>query len=177
MNNLLQLGKWNIASHNVEAVFLRWWPLSCLDWPWHKVLSFSYFIDKFLISLDDDDDDDVDDNVDYEEITFPLIRNLSILFLSKLRTIEMYIKNQPTFKNYLGQYLLSIPKKPFNARFLTGFRLHQPFTKFSTRMTLFSLCCSIAGVNSRRCEVASLLHEHPLNDWLPDYYVCVIDQT
>ena len=61
------------------------------------VLSFSYFIDKFLISLHDDDDDDVDDDVDYEEITFPLIRNLSIVFLSKLRTIEMYIKNQRTF--------------------------------------------------------------------------------
>ena len=62
------------------------------------MLSFSYFIDKFLISLDDDDDDDdVNDDVDYQEITFPLIRNLSIVFLSKLRTIEMYIKNQRTF--------------------------------------------------------------------------------
>ena len=55
---------------------------------------------------DDNDDDDVDDDVDYEEITAPLIHNLSIVFLSKLRTIEMYIKNQRTFKNYLGQYLL-----------------------------------------------------------------------
>ena len=55
---------------------------------------------------DDNDDDDVDDDVDYEEITAPLIHNLSIVFLSKLRTIEMYIKNKRTFKNYLGQYLL-----------------------------------------------------------------------
>ena len=51
MNNLLQLGKWNIASHNVEAVFLRWWPLYCFDWPWHKVLSLLCFIDTFLFSL------------------------------------------------------------------------------------------------------------------------------
>ena len=49
-------------------------------------------------------EDDVD--VDYEEITAPLIHNLSIVFLSKLRTIEMYIKKPATFKNYLGQYLL-----------------------------------------------------------------------
>ena len=104
MNNLLKLGKWNTASHNVEGVFLRWWPLSCLDWPWQKVLSFWYFIDK--ISLDDNDDDDVDDDADYEKITSPSIHNLSIVFLSKLRTIEMYIKNQRTFKNYLSQYLL-----------------------------------------------------------------------
>ena len=53
-------------------------------------------------------DDDVD--VDYEEITAPLIHNLSIVFLSKLRTIEMYIKNQRTFKNYLSQYLLGDSK-------------------------------------------------------------------
>ena len=44
-------------------------------------------------------------------------------------------------------------------------------------MKLFSLCCSIAGVNSRRCEVVSLPHEHPRNDWLPDCYICVTDQT
>ena len=65
---------------------------------------FWYFIDK--ISLDDNDDDDVDDDADYEKITSPSIHNLSIVFLSKLRTIEMYIKNQRTFKNYLSQYLL-----------------------------------------------------------------------
>ena len=41
---------------------------------------------------DDDDDNDVDDDVNYEEITAPLIHS--------------YIKNQWTFKNYLGQYLL-----------------------------------------------------------------------
>ena len=51
MNNLPKLGKWNTAFHNVEAVFLRWWSSSCLDWPWHKVLSFYCFIDAFLISL------------------------------------------------------------------------------------------------------------------------------
>ena len=68
----------------------------------------------------------MDDDVDYEEIAAPLIHNLSIVFLSKLRTIEMYIKNKRTFKNYLGQYLLRglpIPKKLFNARFLTDFSL------------------------------------------------------
>ena len=46
---------------------------------------------------DDNDDDDVDDDVDYEEITTPLIHNLSIVFLSKLRTIEMYIKKPADF--------------------------------------------------------------------------------
>ena len=48
---------------------------------------------------DNNDDDDVDDNVDvdYEEITAPLIHNLSIVFLSKLRTIEMYIKKPADF--------------------------------------------------------------------------------
>ena len=55
---------------------------------------------------DDDDDNDVDDDVNYEEITAPLIHSLSIVFLWKIRTIQMYIKNQWTFKNYLGQYLL-----------------------------------------------------------------------
>ena len=64
------------------------------------------FLQRKKIVNDDNDDDDVDDDVDYEEITAPLIHNLSIVFLSKLRTIEMYIKNQRTFKNYLGQYLL-----------------------------------------------------------------------
>ena len=64
-----------------------------------------FFTEKKIVN-DDNDDDDVDDDVDYEEITAPLIHNLSIVFLSKLRTIEMYIKNKRTFKNYLGQYLL-----------------------------------------------------------------------
>ena len=63
-----------------------------------------FFTEKKI--YDDNDDDDVDDDVDYEEITASLIHNLSIVFLSKLRTIEMYIKNQRTFKNYLSQYLL-----------------------------------------------------------------------
>ena len=73
---------------------------------------------------DDNDDDDVDDDVDYEEITAPLIHNLSIVFLSKLRTIEMYIKKPADFSELLGPIFtrrLPILKKPFNARFLTGF--------------------------------------------------------
>lgn len=41
MNNRLKPGKWNTSFHNKEAVFLRSWPLSCLDWPWHKVLSLT----------------------------------------------------------------------------------------------------------------------------------------
>ena len=46
---------------------------------------------------DDNDDDDVDDDVDYEEIAASLIHNLSIVFLSRLRTIEMYIKKPADF--------------------------------------------------------------------------------
>ena len=133
MNNLLKLGKWHTASHNVEAVFLRWWPLSCLPWSRHKVRSFQCFIDEFLISLDDNDDDDVDDDLDYEKVTSPLIHNLSIVFLSKLRTIEMYIKNQRTFKNYLGQYLLGdslYQRNRLMLDFWRVFRLHEPLTKF-----------------------------------------------
>ena len=70
------------------------------------IIKRMFFTEKKI--YDDNDDDDVDDDVDvdYEEITAPLIHNLSIVFLSKLRTIEMYIKNQRTFKNYLSQYLL-----------------------------------------------------------------------
>ena len=69
------------------------------------IIKRMFFTEKKIY---DDNDDDVDDDVDvdYEEITAPLIHNLSIVFLSKLRTIEMYIKNQRTFKNYLSQYLL-----------------------------------------------------------------------
>ena len=69
------------------------------------IIKRMFFTEKKIY---DDNDDDVDDDVDVdsEEITAPLIHNLSIVFLSKLRTIEMYIKNQRTFKNYLAQYLL-----------------------------------------------------------------------
>ena len=55
-----------------------------------------FFTEKKIVN-DDNDDDDVDDDVDYEEITAPLIHNLSIVFLSKLRTIEMYIKKPADF--------------------------------------------------------------------------------
>ena len=83
-----------------------------------------FFTEKKI--YDDNDDDDVDDDVDvdYEEITAPLIHNLSIVFLSKLRTIEMYIKKPADFSELLGPIFtrrLPILKKPFNARFLTGF--------------------------------------------------------
>ena len=54
-----------------------------------------FFTEKKI--YDDNDDDDVDDDVDYEEITASLIHNLSIVFLSKLRTIEMYIKKPADF--------------------------------------------------------------------------------
>ena len=54
-----------------------------------------FFTEKKI--YDDNDDDDVDDDVDYEEITVPLIHNLSIVFLSKLRTIEVYIKKPADF--------------------------------------------------------------------------------
>ena len=73
----------------------------------------------------------MDDDVDYEEITAPLIHNLSIVFLLKLRTIEMYIKNKRTFKNYLGQYLLRDSQYQRNRLMLDFwriFRLQGPFT-------------------------------------------------
>ena len=54
------------------------------------------FLQKKKI-YDDNDDDDVDDDVDYEAITASLIHNLSIVFLSKLGQIEMYIKKPADF--------------------------------------------------------------------------------
>ena len=53
------------------------------------MLSFQYFIDEFLISLDDNDDDY---DVDYEEITSRLIHNLSIVFHSKLEQSRYTLK-------------------------------------------------------------------------------------
>ena len=58
------------------------------------IIKRMFFTEKKIY---DDNDDDVDDDVDYEEITAPLIHNLSIVFLSKLRTIEMYIKKPADF--------------------------------------------------------------------------------
>ena len=48
-----------------------------------------------------------------------------------------------------------------------------PMLQYS-RGKLSADIANIAGVGA---EVASLPHEHPGNDWLPDYYICVIDQT
>ena len=95
------------------------------------IIKRMFFTEKKI--YDDNDDDDVDDDVDvdYEEITAPLIHNLSIVFLSKLRTIEMYIKNKRTFKNYLGQYLLRDSPYQRNRLMLDFwriFRLQGPFT-------------------------------------------------
>ena len=59
------------------------------------IIKRMFFTEKKI--YDDNDDDDVDDDVDYEEITASLIHNLSIVFLSKLRTIEMYIKKPADF--------------------------------------------------------------------------------
>ena len=60
------------------------------------IIKRMFFTEKKIY---DDNDDDVDDDVDVdsEEITAPLIHNLSIVFLSKLRTIEMYIKKPADF--------------------------------------------------------------------------------
>ena len=95
-----------------------------------RITERMFFTEKKIVN-DDNDDDDVDDDVDYEEITAPLIHNLSIVFLSKLRTIEMYIKNKRTFKNYLGQYLLRDSPYQRNRLMLDFwriFRLQGPFT-------------------------------------------------
>ena len=84
------------------------------------IIKRMFFTEKKI--YDDNDDDDVDDDVDvdYEEITAPLIHNLSIVFLSKLRTIEMYIKKPADFSELLGPIFtrrLPILKKPFNQGF------------------------------------------------------------
>ena len=95
-----------------------------------RITERMFFTEKKIVN-DHNDDDDVDDDVDYEEITAPLIHNLSIVFLSKLRTIEMYIKNKRTFKNYLGQYLLRDSPYQRNRLMLDFwriFRLQGPFT-------------------------------------------------